>query len=105
MEVRLLFFLLLIVVVINPSLVVNMVFGYMMGLLLRNNYSRLKAMMRSNKTEEEGCRHDAVDVSNPFEDVDTDVMQHLKRLGLDSKVDEEDVEYFRRFWQSMIRNK
>ncbi|ASL05626.1 hypothetical protein [Faba bean necrotic yellows virus] len=105
MEVRFLLFLLLLVLVINPSLVVNMVFGYMFGLLLRNNYSRLKAMIRSNKSEEEEERHDAVDVSNPFEDVDTDVMQHLKTLGLDSKVDEEDVEYFKRFWQSMLRNK
>nr|QCF45539.1 hypothetical protein [Faba bean necrotic yellows virus] len=105
MELRFLLFILLVVVVINPSLVINMVFGYMLGLLLRSNYSRLKGILGSNKTEEEEDRHDAVDVSNPFADVDTDVMQYLKTLGLDSHVDEEDVEYLRRFWQSMRRNK
>lgn len=105
MEARFLLFLLLVVVVINPSLVVNMVLGYMLGLLLKKNYSTLKSIIGSNKTDEEEDRRDAVDVANPFADVDTDVMQHLKTLGLDSKVDEEDVEYFKRFWQSMIRNR
>nr|ASL05627.1 hypothetical protein [Faba bean necrotic yellows virus]ASL05628.1 hypothetical protein [Faba bean necrotic yellows virus]ASL05629.1 hypothetical protein [Faba bean necrotic yellows virus]ASL05631.1 hypothetical protein [Faba bean necrotic yellows virus] len=105
MEVRFLLLLLLVVVVINPSLVVNMVLGYMLGLLLRKNYSRLKSIMGSNNTYEEEDRPASVDVANPFADVDTDVMQHLKTLGLDSKVDEEDLEYLKRFWQSMIRNK
>ncbi|QGV56716.1 U4 protein [Milk vetch chlorotic dwarf virus] len=103
MEPRFLLSLVLLVVIFNPSLVLNMVLGYVVGALVRKNITRLKMMILGIKNEEE--EDDVVEVKNPCEGVYADVMKHLKTLGLDLKVEDDDVEYLRRFWESMISKK
>nr|UVC58083.1 U4 [Milk vetch dwarf virus]UVC58084.1 U4 [Milk vetch dwarf virus] len=109
MEARFLLLLAFVVVILQPSLVLHMVLGYMLGVVIKKNYSRLKVVFLGEKKEQEEEEDDAlVEDKNPFADVETDVMKHLKTLGLDLKdlnVPGEDIDYLQRFWEAMSSNK
>nr|CAG77485.1 hypothetical protein [Faba bean necrotic stunt virus] len=83
-----------------------MVLGYVLGSLFRSNYSRLKKLLSGNKNEnrEEEDEHIS-QMKNPFEDAESDVLQHLKTLGLETKVEGDDLEYLQRLWESMSSKK
>nr|QED43050.1 U4 protein [Milk vetch dwarf virus] len=106
MEPRFLLLSFLFVVLLQPALVFNMVLGYILGYLIKKNYGRLKVMFLTNTYEQpEEDQIQRPDEKNPFEDVDPDVTQHLKTLGLDTSLDGEDLQYLQRFWESMSNNK
>ncbi|CCF74120.1 U4 protein [Faba bean yellow leaf virus] len=106
MEPRVLLSLLLVVIVFNPSFVLNLIIGYIMGIMSRSNISKLKAMCLGKKEEHNEEEESLItQKKNPFEDADPDVLQHLKTLGLDTKVDDEDLEYLQRVWKSIRCNK
>nr|AHC72227.1 U4 protein [Faba bean necrotic stunt virus] len=106
MEPRVFLFFLLFVVLLNPSLVVNMVLGYVLGSSVKVNYSKLKELFMGKKkeddVEEEG---QLTQMKNPFQDANTDVMHHLKTLGLDTKVEGDDLDYLKRMWESISSKK
>nr|BBD33849.1 U4 prorein [Milk vetch dwarf virus] len=106
MEPRFLLVCLLFVVLLQPAFVFNMVLGYILGYLIKKNYARLKVMFLTNTFEhpEEDQIQPSVE-KNPFEDIDPDVIKHLKTLGLDTSLDGEDLAYLQRFWESMSVNK
>ncbi|ACX50510.1 U4 protein [Faba bean necrotic stunt virus] len=106
MEPRFLLSIILFVVLLNPHLVMNMVIGYVLGSVVRSNYARLKKLLSSKKNEnDEEDEGQITQMKNPFEDVDADVLQHLKTLGLDTKVEGDDLEYLQRLWESISSKK
>ncbi|MBW3986172.1 hypothetical protein HHB58_11170 [Neisseria meningitidis] len=88
----------LLLVFLNSSFVLNLVLGYVLGILLRKNLPGLMELIQGE--EEETMLHKNED--NPFANVDQDVIAHLKTLGLDMKVQGEDADYLKKLWESMI---
>ncbi|AHC72288.1 U4 protein [Pea yellow stunt virus] len=96
MEHRFLVFFLLGLAALNSSFVLNLILGYVLGILLRKNMSKLRSLL-SGEDEVEVLPEDVVSV----EGVAEDVRDHLKTLGLDVKVEGEDLEYLQSIWREL----
>ncbi|AHC72193.1 U4 protein [Black medic leaf roll virus] len=105
MERMFILFLLLIVVLLNPFQLIIMLMGFLVGSYIRNNYSRLKMLRWSGKKKEEEDKEDEGDsitqVKNPFDVVDEDVVSYLNKLGLNMKIEDDDLEYLQGIWDSI----
>ncbi|AHC72184.1 U4 protein [Black medic leaf roll virus] len=105
MERMFLLLLLLIVVILNPFQLIIMIMGFAVGSYVKNNYSRLKMLFLSRKNKEEEDKEEeeqlVTQIKNPFDDVDEDVISYLNKLGLNMKIEDDDMEYIKRLWESI----
>ncbi|AHC72175.1 U4 protein [Black medic leaf roll virus] len=107
MERMFLLALLLIVVLLNPFQLLIMIMGFVVGSYIRNNYSRMKMLMWSRKINDEEGKEDEgegeaiTQVKNPFDVVDEDVVSYLSKLGLNMKIEDDDLEYLQGIWDSI----
>ncbi|AFK65517.1 U4 protein [Pea necrotic yellow dwarf virus] len=96
MERRFIFFFLLVLTVLNSSFVMNLILGYVLGVLLVKNIPGLRAMLVGERDVEIKSEDDTF-----VEGVAEDVRDHLKTLGLDVKVEGEDLEYLQSLWKEL----
>nr|AVT42636.1 U4 protein [Pea necrotic yellow dwarf virus] len=99
MERRFIFFFLLVLTVLNSSFVMNLILGYVLGVLLVKNIPGLRAMLVGERDVEIKSEDDMF-----FEGVAEDVRDHLKTLGLDVKVEGEDLEYLQSLWKELRKH-
>lgn len=95
MNLKFIYSALLLFVVLNPGVFIQLVLGFVVGYVLKNNETSLKMKMVNGETEEDGSN------TSLKRDNKSDVHEHLKHLGIGLKVEDEDMQYLQDIWKSL----